>query len=181
MYRYTSLLSEEHARLERARESRTVRPLGRQIFAVYGRQLAMLIVRSWDRADRVHAAMLSRGFDGGWPTMQWRRFRFFDGAFIAVSTLLFLCPLLLAHDLYLLPKKFVVQPNTQVQVVFHNGDNFPKSQNAQRVDRMLEPRALPPSGAVPLENLRVEGSVLLSEAKAVTGICAWLNAARKLA
>jgi len=90
MYRYTSLLSEEHARLERARESRTVRPLGRQLFAVYGRQLATLIVRSWDRADRVHAAMLSRGFDGGWPTMQSRRFRFFDAAFIAVASLLFL-------------------------------------------------------------------------------------------
>jgi len=90
MYRYTSLLSEEYARLERARDSRTVRPLGRQRFAVYGRQLATLVVRSWDRAERVHAAMLSRGYNGGWPTMESRRFGFFDGIFLTISSLLFL-------------------------------------------------------------------------------------------
>jgi cobalt/nickel transport system permease protein len=96
MYRYTSLLSEEYARLERARDSRTVGPLGGRRFAVYGRQLAMLVVRSWDRADRVYAAMLSRGYDGGWPAMESRQFRFFDAAFITVSGLLFLASRVLA-------------------------------------------------------------------------------------
>jgi cobalt/nickel transport system permease protein len=96
MYRYTSLLSEEYARLERARDSRTVGPLGGRRFAVYGRQLAMLVVRSWDRADRVYAAMLSRGYDGGWPAMESRRLRFFDAAFITVSGLLFLASRVLA-------------------------------------------------------------------------------------
>jgi cobalt/nickel transport system permease protein len=92
MYRYTSLLSEEYGRLERARESRTVRPLGSRRFAVYGRQLASLILRSWDRADRIHAAMLSRGYKGSWPTMELRRFGFLDAAFVTVNTLLFLAP-----------------------------------------------------------------------------------------
>lgn len=96
MYRYTNLLLEEHARLERARESRTVRPLGGQRFAVYGREFATLIIRSWDRADRVHAAMLSRGYDGGWPSMESRKFAHFDTAVIAVTSLLFLSARLLA-------------------------------------------------------------------------------------
>jgi cobalt/nickel transport system permease protein len=96
MYRYTSLLSEEYARLERARDSRTVGSLGGRRFAIYGRQLAALVVRSWDRAERIHAAMLSRGYHGGWPIMQSRRFGFFDTAFLAVTGLLFLLPRFLA-------------------------------------------------------------------------------------
>jgi cobalt/nickel transport system permease protein len=67
MYRYTGLLSEEYARMERARDCRTVAPLGHQRFEIAGRQLGALILRSWDRAERVHAAMLARGFDGAWP------------------------------------------------------------------------------------------------------------------
>jgi cobalt/nickel transport system permease protein len=96
MYRYTNLLSEEYARLERARDCRTVGPLGGRLFSIYGRQLATLVVRSWDRADRVHAAMLSRGYDGAWPTMELRRFGFYDASFLTVSSLLFLTPRLLA-------------------------------------------------------------------------------------
>ena len=92
MYRYTNLLSEEYARLERARDSRTVGPLGGRRYAIYGRQLATLVVRSWDRADRVHAAMLSRGYDGGWPSMEVRRFGFLDSAFLVVTSVLFLLP-----------------------------------------------------------------------------------------
>jgi cobalt/nickel transport system permease protein len=67
MSRYTSLLSEEYSRMERARDCRTVRPLGGRRIAIYSHQLGTLILRSWDRAERIHAAMLSRGFDGAWP------------------------------------------------------------------------------------------------------------------
>lgn len=71
MFRYTSLLSEEWQKLQRARDSRTVRPLqGLKLANVYGRQLGTLLVRSWDRADRIHAAMLSRGFHGVWPVRE---------------------------------------------------------------------------------------------------------------
>lgn len=90
MYRYISLLSEEYARLGRARESRTVEPLGKKRYAIHGRQLAILVIRSWDRADRIHAAMLSRGYSGVWPAMESRRFAVSDAAFVAVATGLFL-------------------------------------------------------------------------------------------
>jgi cobalt/nickel transport system permease protein len=92
MYRYTSVLSEEFARMERARECRTVRPLGRRRFAVYGRQLGALMLRSWDRAERVHAAMLARGFDGVWPGAERRAFARVDVAFFFVCCALFLLP-----------------------------------------------------------------------------------------
>ena len=90
MYRYTSLLSEEYARQERARDSRTVRPLGRRRYGVYGRQLGTMLLRSWDRAERVHAAMLSRGFTGSWPEMQPHRLRAWDISFAVLSVALFL-------------------------------------------------------------------------------------------
>lgn len=83
MYRYTNLLSEEYARMERARECRTVRPLGRRRFAIYGHQLGALVLRSWDRADRVHSAMLSRGFTGVWPTRSHWTFGAREAAFLA--------------------------------------------------------------------------------------------------
>jgi len=89
MYRYTSLLSEEYSRLERARDSRTTRPLGRHRFAIYGRQFGTLILRSWDRAERVHAAMLSRGFTGAWPVTRQRHFSPRDAGFLLLVCALF--------------------------------------------------------------------------------------------
>lgn len=90
MYRYTSLLTEEYGRLERARDSRTTRPLGRHRFAIHGRQFGTLILRSWDRAERIHAAMLSRGFTGTWPVTRERCFGPRDAGFLLVVCALFL-------------------------------------------------------------------------------------------
>lgn len=90
MYRYTSLLSEEYSRMERARECRTLRPLGPRRFAVYGRQLGSLILRSWDRAERIHAAMISRGFDGSWPETSRFSLRLMDFAYLLVGGAAFL-------------------------------------------------------------------------------------------
>jgi cobalt/nickel transport system permease protein len=90
MYRYTSLLSEEYGRMERARACRTVRPLGSQVYEVYGRQLGALLLRSWDRAERVHAAMLSRGFHGAWPEGERYSLRPLDVLFLMSCAGLFL-------------------------------------------------------------------------------------------
>ena len=84
MYRYTSLLEEEWHRLQRARDSRTVRPLTlMQMVPAYGRQAATLLLRSWERSERVHAAMLARGFDGSWPVWKSPLWTWFDGVFLA--------------------------------------------------------------------------------------------------
>jgi cobalt/nickel transport system permease protein len=92
MYRYTNLLWEEYARMERARDCRTVRPLGWRSLALHGHHVGSLIVRSWDRADRIHAAMLSRGFRGVWPMASHSRFGLGDVLFVASVTGLFLAP-----------------------------------------------------------------------------------------
>lgn len=67
MLRYTSLLAAEQERMRRAREAR--RPetpwlLGRDGLRVEASLAGGLVVRALDRAERVHAAMLARGYDG---------------------------------------------------------------------------------------------------------------------
>lgn len=91
MYRYTALLEEEWGKLERARDSRTVQPFGfTQLFAIYGRQVGVLLIRGWERAERVHAAMLARGFHGSWPVWHSPEFGMKDALalFAAVVALL---------------------------------------------------------------------------------------------
>lgn len=62
--RTLGLIVEEGARMNRARELRSVRPrLGLALRAVGG-LVGSLLGRSLARADRVHRAMLARGFDG---------------------------------------------------------------------------------------------------------------------
>jgi cobalt/nickel transport system permease protein len=64
-YRYLFVLTEEIFRMRRARDSRSFGNLGRksQIRTV-GNIIGALFVRSYDRAERVYAAMVSRGFLG---------------------------------------------------------------------------------------------------------------------
>ena len=77
MQRYSFLLMDEWARTTRARQSRSAGGLRLKRTEVYGKQLAMIFLRSWDRAGRVHWAMLSRGFNGAIPVLE--RFRFGPG------------------------------------------------------------------------------------------------------
>jgi cobalt/nickel transport system permease protein len=63
LYRYLFVLGGEAARMVRARALRSFdgRGLG---FGTYGSLLGHLLLRTLDRAQRLHLAMLSRGFDG---------------------------------------------------------------------------------------------------------------------
>jgi len=83
MYRYAALLAEEHHRMKRARESRTVRPLsfGRFLLAE-ARHAGAVLLRGWDRAERIHQAMLARGFTGSWPAGEHRPFGLGDLLFL---------------------------------------------------------------------------------------------------
>lgn len=74
MWRYLFVLADEALRLLRARESRSAAPRngrGRRVGGslvwrarVAGGMVGNLFLRSFDRADRIYAAMLSRGYDG---------------------------------------------------------------------------------------------------------------------
>lgn len=67
MYRYAILLGDEVLRTNRARLSRTPGRLVVGRVHVFGHQAAVVFLRGWRRARRVHQAMASRGFSGTLP------------------------------------------------------------------------------------------------------------------
>lgn len=66
--RYRALIAEEWRRTNQARESRSPGSM-RFAFAGYANQTALIFLRSWERSERIHTAMLARGFriDGPLP------------------------------------------------------------------------------------------------------------------
>ena len=66
VYRYMGLLLEEVQTMSRARAARGY---GRRSYplSLWGAMAGQLFLRSVDRAERIHRAMLARGFDGGMP------------------------------------------------------------------------------------------------------------------
>jgi cobalt/nickel transport system permease protein len=73
LYRYIFVLTEEGARSSRARELRSFGRKGRGI-ASYGSLVGHLLLRTWMRADRIHMAMLARGFTGEFHARRPSRF-----------------------------------------------------------------------------------------------------------
>lgn len=63
LYRYLFVLIDEGARLNRAQTLRSFNGRGRGL-KVLGSLLGQLLLRTLDRAQRIHMAMLCRGFDG---------------------------------------------------------------------------------------------------------------------
>jgi len=70
MYRYLAVLADETLRLLRARASRSARPIGASApplqwqARVAGHMVGQLFLRSYERSDRIYAAMLARGYKG---------------------------------------------------------------------------------------------------------------------
>ncbi len=64
MNRYTHVLTSELARMTQARRSRTFKRSGRLDWGLLTGLIGNLLVRSFERGERVHAAMLARGWDG---------------------------------------------------------------------------------------------------------------------
>jgi len=81
LYRYLFVLVDEGARMVRARALRTFGSRGTGL-SVYGHMLGNLLLRTLDRAQRIHLAMNCRGFDGHVRTMHECRWRFADTMFL---------------------------------------------------------------------------------------------------
>jgi len=64
MYRYIFLVVDEAMRMKQARDSRNFG--GKRLWQIktIGRMIASLFIRSYERGERVYAAMTARGFDG---------------------------------------------------------------------------------------------------------------------
>lgn len=70
-YRYLFVLEQEYQRLSRAMQMRGFRPrTSLHTYRSYAYLVGMLFVRASARADRVHQAMLCRGFDGRFRTLK---------------------------------------------------------------------------------------------------------------
>lgn len=87
LYRYLFVLTEEAMRITRARDMRSFgsRGMGLRVFV---RLIGVLFLRTVDRAERIYAAMLSRGFEGDIPTLRRSRLLPRDLAFLTVTAVL---------------------------------------------------------------------------------------------
>ena len=64
MVRYLDVVTDELGRMRTARESRGCSGRGPRHWPVIGRSVGALFIRSFERGERVHLAMISRGYDG---------------------------------------------------------------------------------------------------------------------
>jgi cobalt/nickel transport system permease protein len=67
MLRYINVISDEMERMKVARESRGFEAKGIQHWKILATVAAALFIRSYERGERIHLAMLSRGYDGELP------------------------------------------------------------------------------------------------------------------
>lgn len=93
VYRYLFVLLQEALSMERARASRSY---GRRSYPLkmWGVFVGQLLLRTVNRSERIHRAMLSRGFDGTIPVSahsawQWQDTRFLLLACLSVAFLFF--------------------------------------------------------------------------------------------
>lgn len=69
-YRYIHVIFQEHHRLRNAMRARGFVPrTNTHTYRSYAYLVGMLLVRSYDRAERIHKAMLCRGFRGKYHTL----------------------------------------------------------------------------------------------------------------
>ncbi|GAA5105446.1 cobalt ECF transporter T component CbiQ [Alloalcanivorax gelatiniphagus] len=64
MVRYLDVVTDELRRMRTARESRGFSARDPRHWPVLGRSAGALFIRSFERGERVHLAMISRGYDG---------------------------------------------------------------------------------------------------------------------
>lgn len=70
MLRYLDVVSAEMGRMMTAMRSRGCNPRSPRHWPVLARSLGALFIRSYERGERVHLAMLARGYDGTLPTFE---------------------------------------------------------------------------------------------------------------
>ena len=69
MIRYLDVVTDELRRMHVARESRGFSARDPRQWPVIAKSAGVLFIRSYERGERVHLAMLSRGYDGRMPTV----------------------------------------------------------------------------------------------------------------
>lgn len=81
MYRYLFVLVDEVMRMKQARDSRNFGGGRLRQLRTIGNMIGTLFIRSYERGERVYAAMVARGFDGQTRTLESLSFRQVDAYF----------------------------------------------------------------------------------------------------
>ncbi len=87
MYRYLFVLVDEAMRMEQAWKSRAFGLKGLRAAKSLAGVIGVLLIRSYERSERVYGAMLARGFDGTVRTLNPLRFSRRDWAFGLLSAI----------------------------------------------------------------------------------------------
>jgi len=99
-YRQLFIINQEYNRLKRAARLRGFTPRNNlHTYRTYSYLFAMTLVKSWNRADRVHQAMLLRGFSGKLVPLRQQTPDTAD--YIFLSTFLFIALVLSLFSLFL--------------------------------------------------------------------------------
>lgn len=99
MYRYLGVLIEEFHSMRRAALSRNLMSGDHWQRLVVGNMIGSLFIRTYERGERVHQAMLSRGYQGLPPTREMFKTRGYDIVALSLTALF----ALLGQGVYLLP------------------------------------------------------------------------------
>jgi cobalt/nickel transport system permease protein len=89
LYRYIFVLTEESGRASRARELRSCGKKGQGIRS-FGSMTGHLLLRTWQRAERIHMAMLARGFTGEFHACRQSRIGAPEIRFVLIWSTLFI-------------------------------------------------------------------------------------------
>jgi cobalt/nickel transport system permease protein len=95
MYRYMFVIADQAMRMQMARDSRNFGMKRSNIFRTMGNMIGMLFIRSYERAERIYAAMLSRGYNGEIVAVNKLKFQLPDAYFALALSLLLICPAIL--------------------------------------------------------------------------------------
>jgi len=98
-YRQLFIINQEYNRLQRAAKLRGFSPRNNlHTYRTYSNLFAMTLVKSWNRADKVHQAMLLRGFSGKLIPLHQQTTGAAD--YILLSALLFIASVLAFFSLF---------------------------------------------------------------------------------
>ncbi|MEA1921332.1 MAG: cobalt ECF transporter T component CbiQ [Pseudomonadota bacterium] len=106
-YRYIFLIEDELRTLQRAAKVRNFKPdTTLHCYRTYAYLLGMLFVRAAERAQRVHQAMLCRGFSGRFHSLREYHNRSLDYGFLALVSIIALLMTLCEWKIITLPTPF---------------------------------------------------------------------------
>ncbi len=90
-YRYMFLLVDQIMKIKNARDSRSFKKNPLYQLKIFGYMIGELFIRTYDRAERIYLAMLSRGFNGSIHTLESFKIKGFDLYFLgSLVTIIFL-------------------------------------------------------------------------------------------